>query len=97
MRFRKSREIEGAIKQTTLTKEGKGWFVSFSCEIEKENIKLSLNKEKAIGIDLGLKSFATFAVGNKNHLITIENPKFSCCEGKHINSAFLTTLNLFFP
>lgn len=38
--------------------------------------KITIDQKKAIGIDLGLKNFATLAVGEKNHLITIENPKF---------------------
>lgn len=76
VKFRKSREIEGIIKQTTVLKEGDKWYVTFSCEIEKEAPKIVIDPKKAVGIDLGLKSFATLAVGEKNHLVTIENPKF---------------------
>jgi putative transposase len=74
--FRKSREIEGAIKQTTITLEDGKWYISFSCEIEKEPLKPQLNLHNVVGIDLGLTNFATLAIGNKNKLITIENPKF---------------------
>ena len=35
VRFRKSREIEGDIKQTTIIQEGNTWNICFSCEIEK--------------------------------------------------------------
>lgn len=76
VKFRKSREIEGTINQTTILKEGDRWYVSFSCEIEKEAPKVAINPEKAVGIDLGLRYFATLAVGSKNHRVTIENPKF---------------------
>jgi putative transposase len=74
--FRESRIVEGKIKQTTIVKEGEYWYVSFACEIEKEPVKHILNKDKTLGIDLGIKTFATMAVGKKNHLVTIENPKF---------------------
>jgi len=76
VRFRESRLIKGTIKQTTIIKEGQHWYVSFACEIEKEKPNPSLNKDKIVGIDLGIKTFATMAIGKKNHLITIENPKF---------------------
>lgn len=76
VKFRKSREIEGTIKQTTLFREGEKWYVSFSCEIEKEIPEIVPDKEKAVGIDLGLTTFATMAVGEKNHIVTIENPRF---------------------
>ena len=73
----KSREIEGVIKQTTILKEGEKWYISFSCEIENfSSPKIDLNPKKSVGIDLGLTHFATMAIGDKNHLVTIENPKF---------------------
>ena len=34
VRFRKSREVEGCIKQTTVIREGDRWYVCFSCEID---------------------------------------------------------------
>ncbi len=76
IKFKKSRDIEGIIKQTTVLKEGEKWYVSFSTEIEKEAPKVIIKEEKAIGIDLGLKTFATMAVGEKNFHVTVENPKF---------------------
>lgn len=76
VKFNKSREIEGVIKQTTILKEGDKWYIIFTCEIEKEVPKIAINPKKAVGIDLGLKFFATLAIGEKNHLVTIENPKF---------------------
>ena len=76
VKFRKSREIEGKIKQTTVLREGEKWYVSFSCEIEKEIPKIVPDRKKAVGIDLGILSFAKMAVGEKNHAVTVENPKF---------------------
>ena len=76
VKFRKSREIEGKIKQTTVFKKVDKWYVSFSTEIEKEIPKIIPDKKKAVGIDLGLRTYATMAVGEKNLLVTIENPKF---------------------
>ncbi len=76
VKFKESRKIEGSIKQATVLREGKYWYISFSCEIEKEVPKVQLKKDNAAGIDLGLKSFATLAVGKENRLVTIENPKF---------------------
>jgi putative transposase len=75
VKFKESRKIEGSIKQATVLREGKYWYISFSCEIEKEVPKVQLKKDNAAGIDLGLKSFATLAVGKENRLVTIENPK----------------------
>jgi putative transposase len=77
VRFRKSREIEGILKQTTVTREGTEWYVSFSCEIEiPDPISAAISEEKAIGIDMGLKSFATTASGPNNIAKYIENPRF---------------------
>jgi putative transposase len=76
VKFRKSREIEGKIKQTTILKEGDKWYICFCCEIEKEAPRVVIDPKKSVGIDLGLKHFATLAIGEKNHLVTIENPKY---------------------
>lgn len=77
VRFRKSREIEGKIKQTTLLREGNHWYVAFSTEQEVEDPKMApIQEEKAIGIDVGLKHFAVFAAGVENRATYIENPKF---------------------
>ncbi|HSW87273.1 MAG TPA: RNA-guided endonuclease TnpB family protein [Rhabdochlamydiaceae bacterium] len=72
VKFRKSREIEGKIKQTTIIKKGNRWYVCFSCEIEKEIVQ---TKEKSvIGIDVGLEHFATIA--SAEGMQEIENPRF---------------------
>lgn len=69
MRIKKHREIEGKIKTLTLKKYPSGkWFATFCVEQEKKQPKANNGKE--IGIDLGLKDFATLSDG-----IKITNPK----------------------
>lgn len=77
VKFRKSREILGEINETTILQEGKDWYVSFSCEWKKElPQKAPIDEERAIGIDVGLKHFATTAAGKANRGEEIANPKF---------------------
>lgn len=77
VRFRKSREVEGTLKQTTITRVGTQWYVSFNCEIEAPDpVPSPISEEKAIGIDMGLKSFATTASGPQNEPRYIQNPRF---------------------
>ncbi|MFH1306664.1 MAG: transposase, partial [Candidatus Micrarchaeota archaeon] len=65
----KHRQIKGKIKTLTLKRELSGkWFASFCAEEEKEIPKL--NKGEKIGIDLGLKTFATISDGK-----IIKNPR----------------------
>jgi putative transposase len=59
--FRKSREIDGTVKNVTLCKESTGWFVSIQTEREVENPIHSSTSE--IGIDVGITRFATFSDG----------------------------------
>ncbi|NGX29815.1 MAG: hypothetical protein KR126chlam4_01004 [Candidatus Anoxychlamydiales bacterium] len=76
IKFKKTREIEGVIKQTTIIRERDNWYVVFSCEIEKDLPKVNIDPKKTVGIDLGLKYFANLAIGKDNHFVTIENPKY---------------------
>jgi len=77
VKFRKSRDIQGKINETTILQEGSDWYVSFSCEWEKETPKLSyIDEERAIGIDVGLSHFATTAAGKENREQEIENPRY---------------------
>ena len=73
----KSREIQGKIKETTILQEGDSWYVSFSCEIEKETPQPApIDENRAIGIDVGLTRFATTAATSQNQIQHIENPRF---------------------
>ena len=67
------REVEGKLKQVTISQDHDGkYYASVLVEINKElPIKLPPNKNKAIGIDFGVKTFLTLNNGEK-----IENPKF---------------------
>jgi putative transposase len=63
------RPIEGTIKTCTLKKNASGsWDVAFSCEVETKPMPLV---ESSVGIDVGLRTFATLSDG-----IEIENPRF---------------------
>jgi putative transposase len=67
--IKKHREIKGDTKTLTLKREASGkWFAVFSVEEEKKQPKE--NKGEAVGIDLGLMTFATFSNGMR-----ITNPR----------------------
>jgi putative transposase len=67
--IKKHREIKSRIKTLTLKREASGkWFAVFSVEEEKSLPKD--NRGGAVGIDLGLKTFATLSNG-----IMIKNPR----------------------
>lgn len=63
------RPVEGKIKTTTIKREGDQWYVVFACEVER--VPQLAYSDEAIGIDLGLKTFATLSNG-----ATIENPRY---------------------
>lgn len=58
-----SRNIEGKIKSGTFTQDARGrWYVSLACEVPKiQSVRSGLE----VGIDLGLKTFATLSDGHK--------------------------------
>jgi len=67
--IKKHREIKGKIKTLTLKREASGkWFAIFCVYTPKEIPKE--NRGKAVGIDLGLMTFATFSNGMR-----IDNPR----------------------
>ena len=61
VKFFKSREIEGAIKNGTISKKGEHWYVSVQTEEEVQ--KTYHPSRSAVGIDLGVKKFATLSTG----------------------------------
>ena len=64
----KDREIEGIQKTATITQDGNQWYVSICCELNiKEKIK---RMDNIVGIDVGIKEFATLSDGTK-----INNPQ----------------------
>ena len=69
------RPTEGKIKTCTVRKTPTGkWFVSFSCEVEKQALP---PVDTSVGIDAGLLSFITLSSGEK-----VENPRFFKTEEK---------------
>lgn len=69
VKIRKHRNIEGEIKTLTIRRTSTGkWYACFSCEVEPKPLPKT---DKAVGIDVGLESFATLSTGEK-----IDNPRF---------------------
>jgi putative transposase len=69
IRVKMHRPVGGNIKTCTLRKNASGeWDVSFSCEVD---IAAKPEKQEAIGIDVGIETFATLSDGKQ-----IANPRF---------------------
>lgn len=69
IRIKLHRPIEGEVKTCTLKKNPSGsWDVTFSCEVDVQPLS---PREQAVGIDLGLTTFAVLSNGKE-----IQNPKF---------------------
>jgi putative transposase len=63
------RSVEGAIKSCGVHRTSTGkWYVTFSCDVEPVMLE---PRDSAVGIDVGLASFATLSNGEK-----IANPRF---------------------
>jgi len=59
------REIEGTIKQLTITKSSTGkWYAIFNCVVEPKKLRRS---KRATGFDLGITSFIADSDGNKTN------------------------------
>jgi putative transposase len=67
-RVRLSRPIEGRVKQLRITRRADGWFALLVCEMERP--KALPKTGQSVGVDVGLKSFATLSTGE-----AIENPR----------------------
>jgi putative transposase len=69
IRIKRHRPIEGAIKRLVVHRDGTGcWFACFQVEVGEQVLPTS---DAAIGIDVGLESFATLSNGD-----VVENPRF---------------------
>jgi len=63
------RRLRGTPKTATIRRSSTGkWYVCFTCEVEPKRLRPN---KKAVGIDVGLHSFATLSTGE-----TIPAPKF---------------------
>ncbi len=65
------RKIEGKIKTCTIKREGEQWFATFSTEYEFDSSMTFHPSEEAVGVDLGVKSFAVLSTG-----ASLENPRY---------------------
>jgi putative transposase len=70
IRFFKSREIEGKIKQATVSMEADGWFISFSVERDIDippclscGRRQVMRLDNLIGIDMGIRNFLSTSLG----------------------------------
>jgi putative transposase len=80
LKFVLHRSIEGKVKSVTIRRTPtRKWFVSFACEIETQPFPVKTN---AVGIDVGLKTFAVLSDGKK-----IANPRFFKQEEKSLAKA----------
>ena len=60
-KFRKSRDVEGTIKNVTVSRTAEKWYVSI--QVEKEISEPVHPSKSAIGIDMGIARFATMSDG----------------------------------
>ena len=63
LRYRKSREIQGRVKNVTVSLSCDRWFLSIQTEREVSEPVHPCGPESAVGIDLGIVRFATFSDG----------------------------------
>ncbi|HWQ79421.1 MAG TPA: transposase [Anaerovoracaceae bacterium] len=69
VRFARSRDVEGRIRNVTVSRTPAGrYFISVCCEVEMEKLPKVANR---IGVDMGIKSFCY--ISNED---SIENPKY---------------------
>jgi len=70
VKIKKHRDVEGTKKTCTIWRSPTGkWYTSIACDINRKPIEQPI--EPAIGVDMGLESFATFSNGEQ-----IKNPRF---------------------
>lgn len=79
VKIRKHRPVEGIIKTCTIRRCGDKWYANFSVEFEPTPLPAN---NKAVGIDVGLESFATFSNKEK-----IANPRFFKKDEKELAKA----------
>ena len=63
LRYRQSREIQGVVKQVTVSCAAGKWYISIQTEREVEQPIQIQQEEEIIGIDLGVVRFATLSNG----------------------------------
>ena len=73
------RSIAGTLKTCTIRRKNNKWYACFSVEYEPQPLPPS---QKAVGIDVGIESFATLSTNEK-----IENPRFFKTDQKALAKA----------
>jgi len=73
------RPIEGTIKTCTIRKRAGKWYACFSVEYKPQPLR---KNNKAVGIDVGFESFATFSTKEK-----VKNPRFFKADQKALAKA----------
>jgi putative transposase len=66
-----SRPIEGEIKTCMIKREADGWYVIFSVEEPKKEVRPA--PKESVGVDVGIESFATLS---DDEAAPIENPQY---------------------
>ena len=61
VRYRNSRKIVGTPKNITVTRKGKHWYVAI--QVEFETLPIAHKSSSIVGIDMGVKCFATLSNG----------------------------------
>jgi putative transposase len=72
LKIKVHRQMKGTIKTCTVKREGDQWYAIFACEYEHDPSMTFHPSEEAVGIDLGVKSFAVLSNGSQ-----IANPRIS--------------------
>ena len=70
VRMRESLRFQGKIMSATISRIASRWFVSVTVEVPKESMPAACENQAAVGVDLGLSSFATLSSGE-----VIKGPK----------------------
>src|SRR5205085_518704 len=80
VRIKLHRPIEGKIKTLTITRSATGkWYACFSVEVEPQPLPAN---DRAVGVDVGLNSFATLSTGEH-----IADPRFFRSDEKALAKA----------
>jgi len=70
IRWKKHQQIKGKAKHIVIKQEKEHWHCSICCELKIKTRKVKISKDDIVGIDVGLKTYATMSNNE-----TIENPK----------------------
>ena len=71
VKWTQHRKLPGPIKSITISRDVDSWFVSCLCEIPDVPMITQTSKDRTIGLDLGVSSFAILSDGRR-----IESPQF---------------------